>query len=98
MKRIMLIASLVYASLSSCNNAANDGDPSTDTTNTTGNVPTSAAPYGDTAKDVNNDGTKTGLNTRTDVDSMSNSNRPTDSTGGINSGIRDRTPRSEGQN
>ena len=97
MKKIMLIASLVYASLTSCNNAALDGDPSTDTTNTTGNVPTSAAPYGDTAKDVNNDGTQSGMNTRTDVDSASNSNRPGDSTGGINSGIRERTPASEGQ-
>ena len=84
----MLIASLVYASLTSCNNAALDGDAATDTTNTTGNVPTSAAPYGDTAKNVNNDGTRSGMNTRTDVDSANSSKGPSDSTGGLNSGIR----------
>lgn len=97
MKKLMLIASLVYMSLTSCNNNANDGDANTDTMNATGGVPQSSAPYGDTARDVNNSGTKTGLNMRTDVDSMSNSNRPGDSTGGINSGIQERKPASDGQ-
>ena len=98
MKRFMLIASLVYMSLTSCNNDALDGSADTDTMNTSGAVPPSSAPYGDTTREVNNDGTRTGLNMRTDVDSASNSNRPGDSTGGINSGIRERTPASEGQN
>ena len=83
MKKVLLIASVVYFGLTSCNNKANDGDASTDTMNTTGSVPTSAAPYGDTARDVNNQGTKTNQNMRTDVDSMSNSNRPADSSGGM---------------
>ena len=92
MKKIMLIASLVYASLTSCNNDALDGNAATDTTNTTGSVPTSAAPYGDTSRNVNNEGTQSGLNTRTDVDSMNNSRGAGDSTGGLSSGVQDRTP------
>lgn len=78
----MLIASLVYMNLVSCNNDANDGDAATDTMNTNSSVPQSAAPYGDTARDVNNEGNKTNLNMRTDVDSMSNSNQAADSSGG----------------
>ncbi len=95
---MILIAALAYAGLTACNNAALDGDASTDTMNTTGEVPTSSAPYGDTTRDVNNQGTKTNLNMRTDVDSMSNSNRPGDSTGGLGNGVRDQTPAVEGQN
>ena len=72
MKKALLIASTAFLGLMSCNNDANDGDAATDTMNTTGNVPTSAAPYGDTAHDVNNQGTKTNLNMRTDVDSFDN--------------------------
>lgn len=94
----MLIASLVYASLMSCNNAANDGDASTDTTNTTGAVPQSSAPYGDTARDLNDEGTKTSPDMVTSEDNKTNSNRPADSTGGVGSGVKDRTPVSEGQN
>lgn len=98
MKKTMLIASLVYASLMSCNNAANDGDAATDTTNTTGAVPQSDAPYGDTTRDLNDQGTKTSPGMVTSMDSMSNSNRPADSTGGLGNGVKDRTPISEGQN
>lgn len=94
----MLIASLVYASLTSCNNNALDGNAGTDTTNFNGESGHSSAPYGDTARGVNNEGTKTNLNMRTDVDTMRNSNRPADSTGGVGSGVKDRTPVSEGQN
>ncbi|SHF82318.1 hypothetical protein SAMN05444008_112176 [Cnuella takakiae] len=94
----MLIASLVYASLTSCNNAANDGDATTDTTNTTGAVPRSSAPYGDTARDLNDQGTKTSPDMVTSEDNKTNSNRPADSTGGLGTGIKERTPASEGQN
>lgn len=73
---------MVYLGVTGCNNDANDGDAATDTMNTTGAVPESSAPYGDTSRDVSNEGTKTNLGMRTDVDSMSNSNRPADSTGG----------------
>lgn len=86
MKKAIFIASMTFLALTSCNNDANDGDAATDTSNLSGAVPQSAAPYGDTAHDVNNDGTKTNLNMRTDVDSMSNSNRPGDSTGGTDYG------------
>lgn len=67
------MAAMAVVVLASCNNDANDGDAATDTMNTTGAVPESAAPYGDTARDVNNEGTQSGLNNRTDVDSMNNS-------------------------
>lgn len=86
MKKAMLIASLVYLGLTSCNNDANDGDATTDTTNLSSGVPPSSAPYGDTSRDVNNTGTQTNLSMRSDVDSMSNSNRPGDSTGGTDHG------------
>lgn len=73
MKKALLMAAMAVVVLASCNNDANDGDAATDTMNTTGAVPESAAPYGDTARDVNNEGTQSGLNNRTDVDSMNNS-------------------------
>lgn len=83
MKKAIITASVAILTLASCNNDANDGDATTDTMNTTGAVPQSSAPYGDTAFDVNNDGTRTNLDMRTDVDSMTN-NRRADSTGGTN--------------
>jgi uncharacterized lipoprotein NlpE involved in copper resistance len=79
MKKALLIAATAFLGLMSCNNDANDGDAATDTMNTSGAVPESAAPYGDTARDVNNQGTQTDLNMRTDVDSMAN--RTNDSAG-----------------
>lgn len=98
MKRILMIGALLYAGLTGCNNNALDGDAATDTTNTTGAVPMSDGPYGDTAREVSNDGTKTNMDMITSNDSLTNSNKPGDSTGGINSGIKDRTPKVEGQN
>lgn len=80
MKKALLIVSMAFLGLMSCNNDANDGDAATDTMNTSGAVPESSGPYGDTARDVNNEGTKTDLNMRTDVDSMDN--RTNDSAGG----------------
>lgn len=98
MKKILMIGALLYAGLTGCNNAALDGDAATDTTNTTGGVPVSKGPYGDTARDVSNDGTKTNMDMITSNDSLTNSNQPADSTGGINNGGKDRTPAVEGQN
>jgi hypothetical protein len=68
MKKIIM-ASLVIGTLMSCANEANDGDASTDTTTfdaTPGD--TSSAPLGDTSLDLNNQGTLSNPNTRTDVD------------------------------
>ncbi|RPD48152.1 hypothetical protein [Paracnuella aquatica] len=79
MKKALLITSVAFLGLMSCNNDANDGDATTDTMNSSGTVPESAAPYGDTARDVNNEGTQTDMNMRTDVDSMAN--RTGDSSG-----------------
>ena len=68
MKKILL-ASLVIGTLMSCGNNANDGDASTDTTTMDATMAdTSSAPLGDTSMDMNNQGTLSNPNSRTDVD------------------------------
>jgi hypothetical protein len=72
----LLIVSLVMGTLVSCGNDANDGDASTDTTTfdaTTAD--TSGAALGDTSLDLNNQGTLSNPNTRTDVDTAGSGTR-----------------------
>ena len=64
-----LLASLVIGTLMSCGNDANDGDASTDTSTMDATMAdTSSAAMGDTSLDMNNQGTLSNPNSRTDVD------------------------------
>jgi hypothetical protein len=67
MKKV-LFSSLVISALMSCGNAT-DGDADTDTTTMDATMAdTSMAPLGDTSLNMNNQGTLSNPDTRTDVD------------------------------
>jgi hypothetical protein len=84
----MLLAFLVTGALMSCGNNANDGDASTDTTtfDATPADTSTGAPLGDTSLDLNNQGTLSNPNTRTDVDTAGTGTRSDTGTrgGGMN--------------